>query len=118
MLHTLAFGCSGRLKTLLAAPALFYAHGVLAGWVPHVAQSDLDRQDKVDNWGCSLEYALARTVRARDANRRALGGRPQRIAEHRAAHGSFLSLLFKGCAVVSVFISGLFKGIPDLSGCR
>ena len=42
------------------------------------------------------------------------------LAEHRAAHGSFLSLLFKG-ALPSflIFISyGLFKGIPGPSGCR
>ena len=81
--------------TLLAAPALFYAHGVLAGWLLFTYHNpQLDRQDKVDNWGCSLEYALVRTVAAHVMPVVAHWAVARsELAEHRAAHGSFWSLL-------------------------
>ena len=122
VLHTLAFGCSGRLKTLLAAPALFYAHGVLAGWLLFTYHNpQLDRQDKVDNWGCSLEYALVRTVLAHVMPLAAHWAVARsEIAEHRAAHGSFWALLFRGVVPsFLIFVTyGLFNigalGIPGL----
>lgn len=91
VIHVLAFGCGGSLKKFFAAPALFYAHGVLAGWLlftwrnpecaatleppgaSHLAprasrravrtrSARLDRQDKVDLWGCTVAQGLARTA--------------------------------------------------------
>ena len=62
--HVAFFGSSSdTARRLLGAPAFFYAHGVLAGWLQFTwFNPQLDLSDKVRAWGCTRAQAVARTI--------------------------------------------------------
>ena len=64
ILHVLHFGATADLTRRVLAPLSFLvAHGVLAGWLVFTyLEPQLDRGNKVSKWGCTTNYALARTV--------------------------------------------------------
>ena len=63
VVHTLFFGSSSEgARRLLHGPSFFYAHSVLAGWLQLTyANPTIDTTDKVERWGVSVPFGLART---------------------------------------------------------
>ena len=64
ILHVLHFGaCADITRRFLAPLSFLAAHGVVAGWLVFTYYNpELDRQEKVDAWGCSVTYGVLRTI--------------------------------------------------------
>jgi hypothetical protein len=65
ILHVLHCGATADLTRRLLAPLSFIvSHGVLTGWLVFTYfNPELDTQEKVKAWGCSVQYGMCPALR-------------------------------------------------------